>query len=198
MTDECEGPWRLREKLPKNSESTGTKLSPSKTVILKWVRRLSVHYRTELSETEQNIYLEELGEFAPSRIDVGFHRALHDCEYIPRVADIVTRMPEADFLSTAEPDTGTPANDFERQAITNSILELGKSLGKHSRFEGQHWTAEHGWMPVSGKIADEKPELNRTDSRPSAQWSPEETEEYMSARGFMKVGNAWIKKGASS
>lgn len=36
------------------------------------------------------------------------------------------------------------------------------NLGKiPSRFDGQHWTPEFGWKPVSGDIRDEKPELNK-------------------------------------
>jgi hypothetical protein len=45
-----------------------------------------------MSPPEKKIYLKELSRFSDEQIDEGFQRALHECSFMPKIAEIESRM----------------------------------------------------------------------------------------------------------
>lgn len=173
------------------------------TTLKEWLSIFASYYQnqgstaSEEAVTAYRIGLEDLSE---AELKLACAEAIKVCAFTPKVSDIREGLRAArDRIgyghSPAEAETGTPITKQEREAIAKSIREVGKSFGEMpDRFKGQHYTRETGWMPTSGAVKDEKPELNRVDMRASAQWSSEEKEIYMLARGFTKEGAVWKMK----
>lgn len=192
-----------REARERNEEESRQREQKFSLTLAEWMQTFSEYFRQEPPTQKAMVaYTVGLEDLSLAELKLGCAEALKTCEFFPKVADIrealrVARDRIGYGHSPAEPETGTPMTKQEREAIAKSISEVGKSFGTFpSRFEGQHWTPEAGWMPKSSVVKDEKPELNRVDLRPSAQWSREETEKYMLQRGFVREGATWVKQDA--
>src|ERR1039458_3437269 len=67
--------------------------SESEGMILKWISLLDLHYRAGLSAQEKLSYVAALREYNAKRLDESFSIAMKECEFLPRAADIVKRLP---------------------------------------------------------------------------------------------------------
>lgn len=81
-------------------------------MIFRWVTILSLHYKADLSKEEVKIYIDALRGYDAKRLDEAFYRCRNECEYMPRIADVVKRMPEPEqYGSGADYGVFVPASD---------------------------------------------------------------------------------------
>ena len=78
-----------------NAESVALSPQPSdsRNITLKWMTLLAVHFRADLTEAEMRIYCDSLAHEDPERLEVAFQRSLHECEFLPKLKEILERMP---------------------------------------------------------------------------------------------------------
>ena len=74
--------------------------------IIKALTKCALHYRIELTEIELEIYLEELPHRVEShRIVSGINSCLRELAFMPKVAEIISRIPESSGRrSTSNPN----------------------------------------------------------------------------------------------
>ncbi len=144
--------WKRQETSQRNTASV--------EMIFKWVTLLNVHYKADLSEAEQKIYIEGLRCYSPDRLDAAFYRCRQECEHMPRISDIVKRLPE-DYQGTAPADIGAdfvPVKDWYEAHTKTHHLHI--------------WMDQYGRKKVQQVLADAEDLLT---SWP-AHWSPTEIE----------------------
>lgn len=66
--------------------------------------RCALHFRQELTEVDLEIYLNGLRPFEAYRIRAALERCFLECEFMPKLKDILDRMPEAQHSNNA-PDS---------------------------------------------------------------------------------------------
>lgn len=87
----------MSEQLQNLYESPKNSPESSESVILKWVTLLDVHFnrKERLEPAEKKIYINALRKYKPSDIEEGMHRAMKECTWMPKIADIIRLMPES-------------------------------------------------------------------------------------------------------
>jgi hypothetical protein len=61
-----------------------------------WVTKCGQHFRVELTEADFEIFADALRGVELWRIRKAFERCLNECEFMPKLADVWSKMPEAE------------------------------------------------------------------------------------------------------
>lgn len=136
-----------KQHLQRQPRSPRDTASPSQAMALKWLALLAIHYKIELTEPEIEIYLDGLKEFGPKQLDDAFALCRKECLFMPRVADIVSRIaPEKTYF---EPDPPMYSPPEDKATWAKLMAENGAEIRKQPSepMPGQRWTAEDGWLP---------------------------------------------------
>ena len=80
--------------------------------MVKWVTLLSEHFQTEMSDLGFETYLLGLARLTPVEVQAACQRCLAECHYMPRVADILDRVPERESLPDPNLDFGPDAQEW--------------------------------------------------------------------------------------
>lgn len=67
--------------------------------ILSWLQKLSKHFGVELTEDQVEIFAHALKDSTVHQVDEAFERCLNECEFMPRLAQVHSRMPEQKYPS---------------------------------------------------------------------------------------------------
>lgn len=120
---------------PSARASSSPVSTASEKMIFKWVTLLDVHYnRRELfSPEEKKIYIEGLREYPHDRLESAFHRAMHECEFMPKVADIVKRLPDVEPKSYHESGDFVPIKDWYEPYTSTSKLHIWQDIHGNKR-----------------------------------------------------------------
>ena len=81
-------------KTTSESPELSTPQDKSWNLVVKWVAVFAAHFRAEMSEPEIRIYCESLQNKDPDRLEKAFRRCLEECEFMPKLKDILVRLPE--------------------------------------------------------------------------------------------------------
>ena len=60
------------------------------------VGKSALHFRTEISDADIEIYIDGLRDCGLDRISVGFERCIKECEFMPKLRDLFDKMPEVE------------------------------------------------------------------------------------------------------
>jgi hypothetical protein len=90
------------EKLPANMKSVSAGLSKLpdahwNAVVVEMLTKCALHFRQELHEVDLEIYLSGLREFSADRIKGALELCFRECEFMPKLKDILERMPEEHY-----------------------------------------------------------------------------------------------------
>lgn len=73
--------------------------------------KLALHFRAEMTEPDFEIYLDGLSGYSEGRVVKGLDRCLTECEYMPRLKEIIQRIPEV-ATSNEAPDNRKLIREF--------------------------------------------------------------------------------------
>ena len=62
--------------------------------VANWVLLLATHFSQPQDEDQVRVFTDGLARHSDFQIDTAFQRALHECEFMPRLRDLHMRMPE--------------------------------------------------------------------------------------------------------
>ena len=101
---------------------------------LKWTVLLGAHFRTELDEAQLKIYCDALKHHAPNDIETAMQRALHECEFLPKIADIEARLPheQKDYYDPLNADF-IPVKDWYEPYTATAKLHVWESAQGYKR-----------------------------------------------------------------
>jgi len=110
------------------SQPSSPSNSGSEEAILKWVTLLDVHFKRKeaLSLPEKKIYISALRKFSVERLDPAFQRCMHECQFMPKIAEIESRMPE-EYHGTAPTNIGAdfvPVKDWYEPHLETHNLRV--------------------------------------------------------------------------
>jgi hypothetical protein len=98
-------------------------------VVLKWMAVLAAHFRVELSEPELKIYCASLQRYEPEKIERAMQRCLEECQFIPKIHDIKTRLVSPDGFVVTTSDYRDPQLDaLDREVFKQEMEKLRVSL----------------------------------------------------------------------
>lgn len=81
----------------------------------------ALHFRTELSDADLEIYAHGLRDVEVHRVQAALARCLRECEFMPKLYDIFTKMPEKG-TPTAPYDAGKVVREWDEPYVGNSML----------------------------------------------------------------------------
>lgn len=147
MSDRSSELSRNRSPWPESTESEKT--------ILKWVTLLDIHFnrKENLFPEEKKIYIEALRRFSSAQLEEAFRLALHECPYMPKIADIELRLPEdhGEYYSS----DFTPVKDWYEPYTATAKLHIWEDRTGNRRVA--HEKLRDGERPprVAGPAPDE-------------------------------------------
>jgi hypothetical protein len=99
--------------------------SDSEAMILKWISLLDLHYQANLSREEKLSYVNSLREYDAKRLDESFSVCMHECDFLPRAADVVKRLPTKRIPAVQDnPSTFVPVNDWYEPYTKGAKLHI--------------------------------------------------------------------------
>jgi hypothetical protein len=104
------------ERLEANINSVKSQVSklPSASwsaTVVPQLTKLALHFRAEMTEPDFEIYLDGLSGYSEGRVLAGLDRCLTECEYMPRLKEIIQRIPDIETSNKA-PDNRKLIRDF--------------------------------------------------------------------------------------
>ena len=82
---------------PSNAELSKPRDAQWSDTVVRLLTRCALHYRQELTEIDLEIYLNALRPFEAYRIRGALDKCFTECEFMPKLKDILERMPDAHF-----------------------------------------------------------------------------------------------------
>lgn len=105
-----------------------SKYSNAQLAIIRGVGQCALHFRIELTDADLEIFKHALRNTDALRIEAAFDRCLNECEFMPKLADVWAKMPEAE-PSQEGIEFGVDAQEWTEQYEGRTIRYKGDPKG---------------------------------------------------------------------
>lgn len=89
-------------------------------LIVDWVAKLAAHFHQDQTVEQYEIFLEQLVGFTDWQIDQALGRCLNECTFLPRLAEIRQRIPEA----------REPSRPMQIMRSGQNVLEMNRIIAR--------------------------------------------------------------------